>query len=226
MQHLPVITKDGSHTIHLPELDVTYHSRHGAISESRHVFIEAGLKFRAIHPYESPLKILEMGFGTGLNALLSLDLAEKEALPLHYTAIEAFPLPAVLAGALNYTDLLQQPGLEDRFAELHRAPFDKDLPISPHFILKKLKGKIQDLLPQWNSAFDLIYYDAFAPLAQPELWTPTIFEQLYKASKKDGILVTYCSKGDVRRAMMAAGFVVSKLPGPIGKREMLRAVKN
>ncbi len=225
MQALPVITKDGSHTIHLADLDVTYHSVHGALTESRHVFIDAGLQYRLSLPYHPPLQILEMGFGTGLNALLSLERAEMGSLPFAYTGIEAYPLSDEIVDRLNYVKHMKRTGLEESFKELHQAPFEKEIQITPHFIFKKIKSTIQEALPQWVSCFDLIYYDAFAPLSQPELWTPAIFNQLFDSMRPGGILVTYCSKGDVRRAMQGAGFEVWKLPGPPGKREMLRAVR-
>jgi tRNA U34 5-methylaminomethyl-2-thiouridine-forming methyltransferase MnmC len=194
-----IITSDGSASIELPEWKVTYHSRNGAISESLHVYIEAGFKY----------------------ALLTIIEAEKRDKKIHYRTIEKFPLPGEEAGKLNYTEIL---GQEELFRKLHTAEWEKDIPLTRNFTLRK---EIKDLI-QMNEpvAADLIYYDAFAPSAQPELWTEEIFRKLFSMLSNGGILVTYCSKGDVRRAMKGAGFRVEKLPGPKWKREIVRAHKD
>lgn len=200
------ITADGSHTIAIPDMQVTYHSTHGAIQESMHVFIQAGL----LYSPQPEIRIFEMGFGTGLNALLTCQHATK---PVYYYTVEQFPLTPAEAAGLNYDDVL--------LAQLHRAPWQEDVPLTAHFTLHKSHASLLDVQP--GKTFHVIYYDAFAPGAQPELWTQRVFEKLYHLLEPGGILVTYCSKGDVRRAILAAGFMVEKLSGPPGKREMLRA---
>lgn len=222
MQRMPIITKDGSHTISIPEWGVTYHSQHGAIQESMHVFIHAGLLVSDIFR-ESGTYILEMGFGTGLNALLTLMEAEKFRRPVHYTALELFPLQKEEIISLNYCQQLNREGLNPYFEKLHSGDWEKDIVITPHFILHKKK---EDLIRfSANQPINLIYFDAFAPAAQPELWTKEIFKKLFLLLTPGGILVTYCSKGEVRRNMLSAGFTVEKIPGPPGKREILRAIK-
>lgn len=221
MERKIIITGDGSHSIAIPTLNVTYHSIHGAIQESRHVFIEAGLNYALNNSSARKLNILEMGLGTGLNVLLTAIEAEKQNLNIHYTAIEQFPVSVDETNSLNYATLLQH---EEVFQKIHESEWGKDVFLSEHFIIRKEKLDLVGY--STNGCFDLVYYDAFAPAAQPELWTKEIFQKLFCLLKPNGVLVTYCSKGDARRAMIAAGFVVKKLPGPPGKREMLRAIKN
>jgi tRNA U34 5-methylaminomethyl-2-thiouridine-forming methyltransferase MnmC len=221
MKREVIRTADGSHTISIPELNVTYHSRHGAIQESLHVFIEAGLH-HLLDRMEQPgaIRIFEMGFGTGLNAFLTALEAEQKQRKMHYTAVEPYPLAPEEASPLNYTETLQHNAV---FSSLHQCPWHEDVLITGHFTLRKEKTSLANF--STTQPFNLIYYDAFAPAAQPELWTREVFEKLYGMLASRGILVTYCSKGDVRRALMAAGFTVTKLPGPPGKREMLRGEK-
>lgn len=216
-----IITADGSVTIAIPQLHVTYHSKHGAIQESMHVFIEAGLK-PLLHQQET-INLFEMGFGTGLNALLSLIEAEKHQQKINYQAVEAFPLEKEIVGGLNYCEQLHQPQLKPLFEQLHASPWNQSIDLTPWFTLQKDHTTLFNL--STAQLFNLIYYDAFAPNAQPELWTVDAFTQLFNMLTAGGILVTYCSKGDVRRAMQAAGFTVEKIPGPPGKREMVRATK-
>ena len=221
MQPEIFLTADGSASIHIPSMEVTYHSRHGAITESMHVFVSTGFLYWHEHASPSlPCYIFEMGFGTGLNALLTLMEAERLQRKVFYTAIESNPLDADMTSQLNYCDQLNRPDLKNAFTILHTCNWDKDISISAFFTIKKLKTSLQEF--STNQIFDIIYYDAFAPNAQPELWTKEIFEKLYHMG---GLLVTYCSKGEVQRAMKAAGFTVEKLPGAPGKREMVRAVK-
>lgn len=228
------VTADGSHTIAIPSMQVTYHSRHGAIQESRHVFIQAGLM--AVAPTEK-IHILEMGFGTGLNALLTLQHALQHQQSVYYTSFELYPLEAEQAASLNYAQQLNAENehhvadLEQLFTDMYKAEWEKDVCIHPLFTLHKTNRSLLSLpLPQESAepiytGFHVIYYDAFAPNAQPELWTAELFSKLWCTLVPGGMLVTYCSKGDVRRAMQAAGFTVEKIPGPPGKREMLRASK-
>lgn len=221
MQRQPVITKDGSYTISIPEMNVTYHSHHGAIQESMHVFINAGLKYVSETLKLTDIYIFEMGFGTGLNALLALLEAEKNQLTIHYTTVEMFPLQVDEIILMNYCEQLHRKDLEPVFQQLHQCDWEKDISITPFFTLHKIKKDLQNFTA--SKLQNLIFYDAFAPSAQPELWTKEIFEKLYKMLLPGGILVTYCSKSDVRRAMQAAGLIVEKIQGPRGKREMVRA---
>jgi tRNA U34 5-methylaminomethyl-2-thiouridine-forming methyltransferase MnmC len=223
MQRHLTITKDGSHTISIPEMNVSYHSHHGAIQESQHVFIDAGLKYyHSLHSGKA-IRIFEMGFGTGLNALLTFIAVSELDIPAEYTALELFPLEKEKIDALNYDKQVNVINAPDIFQQMHAAAWNRKVNISTGFSI----GKINADLVHWKPAqgYDLIYYDAFAPSAQPQLWSADIFIKLYSMLSTGGILVTYCSKGDVRRAMQSAGFLVTKLPGPPGKREMVRAVK-
>lgn len=218
---IPLVTKDGSHTIAIPEKKVTYHSIYGAVAESQHVYINAGF----YHFWSRPgneCNLFEMGFGTGLNALLTMMEAEKQKRTVNYTSIELFPLEKEEALLLNYCELLD-PGMKSMFEKLHDAAWGVETTISSYFKLKKIKQDIRDL--QNENSFDLIYYDAFAPSAQPELWNKQVFDRIYEAMRFGGILVTYCSKSDVRRNLQASGYAIEKLQGPPGKREMLRAYK-
>lgn len=215
-----IVTEDGSHSIAIPELNVTYHSIHGAMQESKHVFIEAGLYGSGHTKWPDLLNIFEMGLGTGLNAFLTAIEAEKQKMKIHYTAVEQFPILIEEAKALNYIEHLHH---EDLFQKIHESEWGEDVVLSEYFTLQKEKANLINY--SINQPFNLIYYDAFTPNSQPELWTREIFEKLFRMLQTNGILVTYCSKGDVRRAMMAAGFKVEKLKGPPGKREMLRTIK-
>jgi tRNA U34 5-methylaminomethyl-2-thiouridine-forming methyltransferase MnmC len=218
-----VLTKDGSHTIEIPAMNVTYHSIHGAIQESMHVFIQAGLREYAA---TTPLRIFEMGFGTGLNALLTLIEAETNKFSIHYTTIELFPLQSTETGSLNYCKQLHRPDIQLLFEQLHSSDWEKDVLITNHFSLHKSAISLLNINHHGSiRPYDLVFYDAFAPSAQPELWTTVIFEKLYALLIPGGKLLTYCSKSDVRRSLSAAGFVVEKIPGPPGKREMVRAEK-
>lgn len=219
MERKIIITQDGSHSIQIPALNTTYHSVYGAIQESNHVFIEAGLSF-VIKPNHPSVRIFEMGLGTGLNAFLTAIEAERKKLKIDYTAVDQFPLTMQEAEALNYADILKS---AEWFHHIHNCPWNEPVNINKYFILHKVQGDFSDF--STSQYFDLIYYDAFDPTVQPELWTKEIFEKLFHLLEPNGVLVTYCSKGDVRRALKAAGFMVEKLPGPPGKREMLRAIK-
>lgn len=224
-----IITKDGSHTVSIPEMNVSYHSLHGAIQESGHVFIKHGLLFILNNNATAEIHVLEIGFGTGLNALLTLIEAGTNR-KIKYTAIESFPLTIEEAKNLNYCEQLKREDLLPSFEKMHQCEWESDIAINPYFTIHKLQLSLLNIrnsyLVHKNSPQpDIIYFDAFAPAAQPELWTKQVFEMLYGILKKDGILITYCSKGEVRRAMQAAGFVVEKIPGPPGKREIVRALK-
>lgn len=216
-----VLTEDGSHSILVPGSGLTYHSIHGAIGESMHVFIGAGL--RALKPAPGPVYIFEMGFGTGLNALLTCMEAEQMQRKINYHAIESAPLDQSVISKINFCDRLGRPGLQPVFERLHTAAWNEKTSITPFFSLHKTNADIVDY--EMKDQVQLIYFDAFAPDAQPELWTTSIFRKLLQWLVPGGVLVTYSSKGEVRRAMQAAGFRVEKLPGAPPKREMIRAAK-
>lgn len=217
------ITADGSHSISAPELNVAYHSVHGAIQESLHVYIKAGLIDSELFEYIGVHQVLEIGFGTGLNGLLTLLEADKHKNRIYYTGIELYPLSEEVTSQLNYCEHLDQPHYKPLFEKMHQIGWEEMYEITEYFRLTKIKCSVADFSTE--DLYDIIYFDAFAPNAQPELWTKEIFDKMYELVKPGGILVTYCSKGDVRRNMIAAGFEVEKLPGPARKREMLRARK-
>ncbi|WP_034261475.1 tRNA (5-methylaminomethyl-2-thiouridine)(34)-methyltransferase MnmD [Altibacter lentus] len=215
-------TADGSVTIHLPEWNEQYHSKHGAIAEARHVFIRAGLQYYAAsHPQQKTIELLEIGFGTGLNALLTAVEARTLSHDIVYTGVEAYPVATSEADKLNYPALLSIP--TKFFQALHKAAWEECSQIEDGFTLCKQQKKFSDI--DENQQYHLIYFDAFGARVQPELWTESIFSKMYKALKPEGVLVTYAAKGSVRRAMQAVGFSVERLAGPPGKREMLRAGK-
>lgn len=215
-----VKTTDGSYTLYVPELDETYHSTNGALQESNHVFIEAGLKFSSL----KKAAILEVGFGTGLNALTTFKEAEKSNLNIEFTSLEAYPLEWDEVSKLEYTSMEGYLQYASPFEKMHTCIWGDFTEITANFSLRKLNLKLQEI--SFENTFDIIYFDAFAPQIQPELWTEEIFTLMYKALKSDGVLVTYCAKGTVKRALKAVGFELQSIPGPPGKREMSRAVKN
>lgn len=206
-------------TIHLPEWDEPYHSKHGAINEAIHVFIEMGLRYVSETIGKQTVSLLEIGFGTGLNALLTKEIAAVNHWNIYYTGVEAYPVSEEEASRLNYSELLALSN--DAFMELHRIPWESAFAISDTFNLTKKRQFFDQLNDQ--ECYDLIYFDAFGARVQPELWTEAIFESMFCALNPGGVLVTYAAKGSVRRAMQAVGFNVERLPGPPGKREMLRA---
>ncbi|WP_422081269.1 tRNA (5-methylaminomethyl-2-thiouridine)(34)-methyltransferase MnmD [Ulvibacterium sp.] len=219
MKRKIVTTADGSKTIYLEGWDEYYHSKHGAVQEAYHVFIKNGLSLFS----RSPISILEMGYGTALNALITCMEAERTGLHIHYTGVEAYPISPKELGQLNYIKELKAEEFQSVFEKMHECPWEEDYRISNNFVLHK---KRMDFLSiDAKALFDLVYFDAFGARVQPELWTETMFEKMFRALKKDGLLVTYAAKGDVRRAMQSVGLIVERLPGPPGKREMLRARK-
>lgn len=217
---VPILTDDGSYTLHIPGIDETYHSRRGALGESMHVFINAGLN-EAIKRFGNKLNILEVGFGTGLNAFLTLKAAQENNFQINYTGLETNPLSVELISQLRYAENVEDKKL---FLQLHQTEINSADNISSCFTFEKRMVSVLDFtdIPE---RYHLIYFDAFAPRVQPELWTQPVFEKLYPVLKGGGILVTYCSKSIVRKAMMNAGFNVTKPQGPWGKREMVRAEK-
>lgn len=212
-------TADGSYTLYVPELDEHYHSVKGALTESQHIFIDMGLKHS---PVASP-RILEIGLGTGLNCFLTLLTAAETQRNIHYTGIERFPLNIEVIQKLDYPSLINK-GHEDDYYAIHEAPWGENVTLSPWFTLHKIEGDFTNYT--FENGYDIIYFDAFAPEKQPEMWEQSLFNGLYNALNKGGILTTYCAKGVVRRMLQTAGFIVERLPGPPGgKREILRATK-
>jgi tRNA U34 5-methylaminomethyl-2-thiouridine-forming methyltransferase MnmC len=215
-----IVTEDGSHSLFVPGLNETYHSRHGAVQESEHVFIQTGL----LHLLEQTrnIRLLEVGFGTGLNIWLTLKVLQEKDAVAHCTSLETFPLPEQTYRLLNFSDGSDE-HLRDAFMTMHHAAWNEAVVIEEGFILEKVQTTFQDFVP--NKKFNLVYYDAFGPPVQPEMWEPSIFEKMAQLMDEGGVLVTYCAKGQVRRNLEAAGFNVERLKGPPGKREMLRATK-
>jgi len=214
-----MITADGSTTIHITEWDEQYHSKHGAIQEAKHVFIKNGLSLFA----NQKISILEIGFGTGLNCFITFLEEQKMNLKIDYVGVEAYPLVADEVEKMNYVAQLEATEFSNIFNQMHQQDWEIKGKISPEFSLTKRKQFFNEISDE--NKFNLIYFDAFGARVQPELWTEEIFEKMHKALKPDGVLVTYSAKGSVRRAMLAVGFLVEKLPGPPGKREMLRGKK-
>lgn len=216
-----VLTEDGSHTIYLPEIDEHYHSVHGAIQESLHVYINQGL----LRTNQKELSILEIGFGTGLNAYLTFCYADGQNQSVNYYSLEKYPLTESEYSSLNYPQSIF-PEYAEIFRQMHLAKWNIATAISPGFTLQKVQADL--LTHQFNSVpqFDLVYYDAFAPGKQPEMWSDEILGKVAATVKNNGILVTYCAKGSVRRAFAAAGFGMERIPGPIGKKEILRGKKS
>lgn len=215
-----VRTLDGSDTLYLEEIDEHYHSTFGAVQESLHVFIKAGFG----QCTNNEISILEIGFGTGLNCFLTLLSVLDSQKFVKYFSLEKYPLPKNIWGQLNYCGELEL-NKRNLFSLLHESPWNCGVSIHPRFELYKIQAD----LPGWDAEdvpqADLVYFDAFSPDKQPELWSRDIFERICKAMKQDGILVTYCAKGNVRRILQSLGLQVERIPGPPGKREMIRAKK-
>ncbi|HEY9006273.1 MAG TPA: tRNA (5-methylaminomethyl-2-thiouridine)(34)-methyltransferase MnmD [Ohtaekwangia sp.] len=215
-----ITTSDGSHSLLNTALDETYHSRHGAMQESIHVFIKEGLNhLRSIHASNS-ISILEVGFGTGLNALLTVQQAPEISADIHYTSLETYPVPEEIWSKLNYMDAV---GLKERFDQLHQAPWNQEVKILPNFTLQKLTIPLQQI--DFSNRFDLVYFDAFAPNKQPDMWTVDVLAKVVTAMKAKSIFVTYCAKGQLKRDLKSLGLTVETLAGPPGKKEMVRGLK-
>lgn len=220
-------TEDGSHTLFWEEKNEHYHSVHGSLQEARKVYLETAL-FPAIRIFQEKenvlpcIRIFEMGFGTGLNALLTLLEAKHLEIPMEYVSVEACPLEKRIWTELNYPQVL---GLEDNalFQSLHLQSFDsRPYPIDSFFKLTKIQARMQDLeMP--SGYFHVVYYDAFAPSVQPELWEADIFRKIFRAAARPCFFSSYCAQGKFRRNLRQAGFEVESLPGPVGKREITRA---
>lgn len=218
---IKIITSgDGSHTLFLPHLNETYHSHHGALAESIHVFIEKGLSF--IAEGKNAVHILEIGLGTGLNALLTLNAAKTNQINVSYTSLEPFPLPEEIYLQLNYAELISG-SLKEDLLQIHKAEWENIHELHNNFHFCKHKKTLQNF--ETETKFDLIYFDAFAPNKQPEVWSIDNMKKCYQLLLQGGALVTYCAQGQFRRDLKAAGFVIESLPGPPGKKEMTRGLK-
>lgn len=215
-----ITTSDGSETLYLPEFDETYHSKFGAIREAYHVFIENGLGLFK----NRPVSILEMGFGTGLNTFITYIESNRESQKIHYTSIDAYPLLFDEAVKMNYGQLLKDGKEYSAFNKIHSCGWEIENKLSDNFILIK-KQQFFDTI-NIESAFDLIYFDAFSYRVQPELWSLEMFKKMYLTLKPNGVLVTYACRKIIKNAMLGAGFNIEVLPGPLGRREMLRAIKS
>ena len=216
-----IVTEDGSHTIYLPEMNEHYHSVHGAVEESLHIYIGEGL----LQTTSRTINILEIGFGTGLNAYLTFCIATQLNLTINYTALEKFPLDKPEYSQLNYPRNVF-PEYSDIFELMHQSDWNSGINISDNFVLKKIEVDLLTFRFNKTPEFDLVYYDAFAPSKQPEMWSDEILQTVALSVKLDGIFVTYCAKGTVRRALNSAGFMMERIPGPTGKKEILRGKKS
>lgn len=211
-----LVTSDGSTTINLPDINEQYHSKNGSINETYHVFINSGLKLVSF----DEVSILEIGFGTGLNCFITYLENEKQ---INYVGVEAYPVTIEEVEKMNFISVLEAEKESAIFEKMHSVSWEEKHKISDTFSLLKRKQFFEDI--EDKDAFNLIYFDAFGARVQPQLWTVEIFQKMFNALKENGILVTYSAKGSVRRAMQEVGFTVERLPGPPGKREMLRAIK-
>lgn len=218
-----ITTSDGSHSLYLPEMNETYHSSHGAFTESKHIFIEAGLQAYQQAHGKKALDVLEIGFGTGLNALLTMRYAEEHKQSIRYVSLEPYPLSEEVYGGLNYASLFNDEVAAQQFLDLHKAVWDATVPMNDYFVLEKKEERLEEFTT--NRRFDLVFFDAFAPSKQAELWTYEILERTVGLMAPSAVLVTYCARGQFKRDLAALGLEVETLPGPPGKKEMVRATK-
>jgi len=214
-------TGDGSHTLFVPELNENYHSYHGAYAESMHVFIHKGIE-QMLH--QDTIRIFEVGFGTGLNAILSFAFSQSKKHKISYTGIEKYPVDLNLIEQLNYKDHWKDRQLNEVYMKLHQMEWNQEMSVSPYFDFLKIQGDVlsEDIA---NNHYHVIYFDAFAPEKQPEMWSLDLLKKLYESLAPSGILVTYCAKGQFKRDLKSSGFLVETIDGPPGKREMVRGVK-
>ncbi len=217
------LTDDGSHSIFSEKFGVSYHSKFGAVQETQHVFIDAALKFFVEKTGKTDLKILEIGFGTGLNAFMTLIEAVKNNWNIHYTTYEAYPLSMEQVQTLNYPFEIENGKFKDVFDTLHQKTWNEAHILNENFTVQKVPEDFQSI--DFHNSMDIIYFDAFAPQAQPELWEIPMLQKMFDALKPEGLLTTYCAKGSVKRNFRALGFDLEAIPGPPGKREMTRVVK-
>lgn len=218
MQRIIKITQDGSPTIYDVDVDECFHSFYGAIQESRHVFINAGLDFLT----KQSLNILEIGFGSGLNALLTLEYVKNKDKKIFYHSFEIKPLPMNIIENLNFS-VFEDIELKTYFYQLHQSNWNNVVQINPNFYFIKTLSDFCNTQLLYN--YDIVFFDAFSPNKQPELWNNEIFSKIFSALNENGILVTYCAKGIVQRILKSVGFEVEIIKGPPGKRHMIRAIK-
>lgn len=219
MERKIIQTNDGSSSIFVPELNENYHSTHGALQESKHVFLKKGLGLVT----KKNLAIFEVGFGTGLNALLTFFEGERRSLNIRYHSVEKYPVNLQELKSLNYPSMIDHDSASAVFDKMHAAEWGGSVAISENFVLRKIESDLKQM--EMPATYDLVYFDAFAPNKQANMWSGEVFLKLYKAMNPGGLLVTYCAKGSVRRTLIAAGFDVQRTDGPPGKREMLQAFK-
>lgn len=226
MSNIKIITtEDGSHSLYHEGLKETYHSFHGALQESVHVFIEKGLRFwRTKSGLPKEVNIFEVGFGTGLNALLAAQFAKENGVQINFTSIEPFPLDMEIINQLNYPTSIGQDDLKLTFEQLHKSEWGKKAEINPFFSIHKIKAKLENF--QTDEKFDVLFFDAFAPSKQAELWTADLLQKCYNLLRSGGVFTTYSAKGQLKRDLKSVGFKVETLPGPPGKKEMVRGIVN
>ncbi len=217
-------TSDGSHTIKHLGLNETYHSTHGAIQESRHIYIQQGLHYVIDQFHPRSLRILEMGFGTGLNALLTMIDEKADNIKKTYHAIEVYPVPDDILEQLNYPDHLHHQKAAQSFSELHKAAWNKDVKLNADFTIHKMHADICSLELR-EDFYDVVYFDAFAPRVQPEIWSKSVLANVIGAMGNKGVIVTYCANGQFKRNLKDLEMQVEEVPGPPGKRVMVRAYR-
>ena len=221
MEHLQIITTaDGSHSLLNTALNETYHSQHGALQESNHVFIDHGLRFFHVRYNPQAIRVFEVGFGTGLNAWLALQYSEKTGVSIDYTTLETSPLPEAVWSKLNYATTADG---RNHFTGIHSAAWDGAAAITGQFTLRKISASLQEFSA--HAKFDVVFFDAFAPSKQPEMWEIDLLRKVVGWLDAPGVFVTYCAKGQVKRDLRSLGTSVETLAGPPGKREMVRAMK-
>ena len=219
-----IVTEDNSKTLLIPELNETYHSTHGALNEARHVFINAGLDFFFEKHLEPEINIFEMGFGTGLNAMVTLEYLRNRNLKIDYDTLEKYPLTETEIDQMDYAQLLKDNVAEDLFSKIHQSNWEKSSSINAQFYLKKTQGDLKNHQLD-KDRYHLIFFDAFGPRIQPNLWSTEVLEKMHQSLKDNGMLVTYCAQGQFKRNLKSVGFEIENIPGPPGKREMTRATK-
>jgi tRNA U34 5-methylaminomethyl-2-thiouridine-forming methyltransferase MnmC len=217
-----ILTADGSNTIYSEAFHQTYHSVNGAITETRHVFLRSGLEQLKASEI---IRIFEFGFGTGLNAIATLEWQKTKSIKINYHTLEAYPISSQLASQMRIADIFDE-SIYRGFMQMHLSASGKKIELEKGFEFRKYIEKWENFtIENFTNYFDLVYFDAFSPDVQPELWKPVVFKKIFEMMHQGGILVTYCAKGEVRRNMKDAGFIVERIPGPPGKREILRAKK-
>jgi tRNA U34 5-methylaminomethyl-2-thiouridine-forming methyltransferase MnmC len=219
-----IVTEDGSHSLYNADLNETYHSFHGAVQESKHVFIKEGLDYLKSEQGLKQINVLEVGFGTGLNALLALEWANENEIKVNFTTLEPFPLKAELYQQLNYAQFISGESVQERFLALHDAPWEVMHSQGALFSIFKTEQRLQDF--EAVNKFNVIFFDAFAPSKQSEMWELSILSLVLVGLADNGVLVTYCAQGQLKRDLKSLDMDVQTLSGPPGKKEMVRAIKN